>query len=1318
MEMSTAGNRVRTGVLLALSMIAPLLLAITHASPALSQETSTVRVSNLGQPSVEGSRGIGFSHTYAQSFCTGSGAVTLDKVRLRVRSLSAVGNAMGFTPHPAPVVTLRSDSSGRPGGVLQTLANPVIEVAAADKDFTSSGYALAANTVYWVVLHRPNSTGHIAFVETASDAEDSGVAPGWSIGDAYLLDTGSGLGQQMRRYDAMQMAVYASSDSPSVSFPAFPDSDCDGTVGTYELSVSENAAAGTLVGRVAADDADGDSLTYSVGGTDAAKFNSVFDLGAGTGEITVKAGASIDYESVRSYSVTVSVTDGEDATGAAELVPTADATASARIVVVDADDPGVITVAPSAAPQVESELTVSLSDPDAPVRLYRVQWARADTATGEFADLPLNPKFNADPTYTPTAADEGKFLKVTVMYVELPCSSVSSVDSRCRRQAEMTLDTAVAAAPGGTENSPATGAPGVTGTFSVGGTLTATTTGISDSDGLTSATFTYQWLADDTDISGSTGSTYAVTAADAGKAFKVRVAFTDDDGHQESLTSQAVQIAQAQVAPENDEQLTLLDDEQDEEDTTPQETSTVRVSNLGQPSVEGSRGIGFSHTYAQSFCTGSGAVTLDKVRLRVRSLSAVGNAMGFTPHPAPVVKLRSDSSGRPGGVLQTLANPVIEVAAADKDFTSSGYALAANTVYWVVLHRPNSTGHIAFVETASDAEDSGVAPGWSIGDAYLLDTGSGLGQQMRRYDAMQMAVYASSDSPSVSFPAFPDSDCDGTVGTYELSVSENAAAGTLVGRVAADDADGDSLTYSVGGTDAAKFNSVFDLGAGTGEITVKAGASIDYESVRSYSVTVSVTDGEDATGAAELVPTADATASARIVVVDADDPGVITVAPSAAPQVESELTVSLSDPDAPVRLYRVQWARADTATGEFADLPLNPKFNADPTYTPTAADEGKFLKVTVMYVELPCSSVSSVDSRCRRQAEMTLDTAVAAAPGGTENSPATGAPGVTGTFSVGGTLTATTTGISDSDGLTSATFTYQWLADDTDISGSTGSTYAVTAADAGKAFKVRVAFTDDDGHQESLTSQAVQIAQAQVAPENDEQDTTPLTATTHRVPESHDGSTAFAFELRFSEEPGGSSGFSYTTLKQHAFTVTGGVVVRAGRMEAGKNVRWKITVRPSSQADVTIVLPVTTDCTALGAICTGDSRPLSTRVELTIAPRPLTASIHGAPQSHDGSNAFTFELRFSDAPGGSSGFSYTTLQQHAFTVTGGTLNKARRLQLGKNLWWEITVQPSSNADVTIVLPVTADCAAQGAICAGDSRPLSAQVELTVPGPGG
>ena len=462
------------------------------------------------------------------------------------------------------------------------------------------------------------------------------------------------------------------------------------------------------------------------------------------------------------------------------------------------------------------------------------------------------------------------------------------------------------------------------------------------------------------------------------------------------------------------------------------------------------------------------------------------------------------------------------------------------------------------------------------------------------------------------------------------------------------------------------------------------------------------------------------------------------------------------------------------------------------TYTLVAADAGKAIKVQVSFTD---------DAGNAETLTSGASAAVTAA-----NNPATGAPTISGTARVGETLTASTTGIADTDGLTNATFTYQWLADDADIADATGSTYTLVAADAGKAIKVQVSFTDDAGNAESLTSAATTAAALP-----------PLTASAHDVPASHDGSAAFTFELHFSETP--NDGFSYKTLRDHAFTATGGEVVKARRLERGKNVRWEITVQPFGNAGVTVALPATTDCSSQGASCTGDGRKLSSALEVTVpgpeassqlsqqqnsaatgAPAitgtarvgetltanttgiadsdgltratfayqwladdaditdatgstytpaaidagkaikvqvsftddagnaetlasaataavtlpPLTASAHGVPASHDGSAAFTFELRFSEEMP----LSYKTLRDHAFTATGGEVVKARRLEKGKNLGWEITVQPSGNADVTVAFPATTDCSSQGAICTGDGRMLSNELTFTVNGPGG
>ena len=92
-------------------------------------------------------------------------------------------------------------------------------------------------------------------------------------------------------------------------------------------------------------------------------------------------------------------------------------------------------------------------------------------------------------------------------------------------------------------NSPATGGPAITGTAQVGETLTADTSGISDFDGLTNVSYSYQWISNDgtsdTDITDATGSSYTLVADDEGNTIKVRVSFTDDAGFEETLTSTA-----------------------------------------------------------------------------------------------------------------------------------------------------------------------------------------------------------------------------------------------------------------------------------------------------------------------------------------------------------------------------------------------------------------------------------------------------------------------------------------------------------------------------------------------------------------------------------------------------------------------------------------------------------------------------------------------------------------------------------------------------------------------------------------------------------
>lgn len=98
------------------------------------------------------------------------------------------------------------------------------------------------------------------------------------------------------------------------------------------------------------------------------------------------------------------------------------------------------------------------------------------------------------------------------------------------------------------QNASAAGRPTIAGTPVMGQTLTAGTAGISDPNGKEDAALAYQWLRDPgtgyTDISGATATaaTYTVVTEDVGRQIKVQVSFTDDDGFDETVTSNPVYV--------------------------------------------------------------------------------------------------------------------------------------------------------------------------------------------------------------------------------------------------------------------------------------------------------------------------------------------------------------------------------------------------------------------------------------------------------------------------------------------------------------------------------------------------------------------------------------------------------------------------------------------------------------------------------------------------------------------------------------------------------------------------------------------------------
>ena len=161
-------------------------------------------------------------------------------------------------------------------------------------------------------------------------------------------------------------------------------------------SIDENSASGANVGDpVRATDADDDTVTYSLTGTDAGSFT----INSISGQIMV--GTMLDFENKASYTVTVTATDPDNASDSI----------SVTVMVANMDEDGMVTIMPDTTPQVGMELTASLDDPDGNVVNLTWQWQK-DDGQGSYAYIPGATMMS----YTPVMADDGSRLRATAMY--------------------------------------------------------------------------------------------------------------------------------------------------------------------------------------------------------------------------------------------------------------------------------------------------------------------------------------------------------------------------------------------------------------------------------------------------------------------------------------------------------------------------------------------------------------------------------------------------------------------------------------------------------------------------------------------------------------------------------------------------------------------------------------------------------------------------------------------------------------------------------------------------------------------------------------
>ena len=622
-----------------------------------------------------------------------------------------------------------------------------------------------------------------------------------------------------------------------------------------------------------------------------------------------------------------------------------------------------------------------------------------------------------------------------------------------------------------------TGAPTIDDTSPVvGEMLTADPSGIADADGLTSRTFTWQWVrvsgGTETPIDGATAVTYTVVAADVGATLKVKATFTDDGGIEETVESAATATVEAALLP------------------------TVTVTPRTSPVSEGDPAAEFTVTR-----TGD---TTEALRVRV-SVSETGEMVSASNEGG---QTRTLPAGQSSAVISV---PTVDdgVHEADSVVTltleaDAAYELGTDATAEVTVEDDDDaplptvtvTPVTSPVVESEDAQFTVTRTGVTTGALRVRYNVIETGAMVRSGDKGAKTVDFSGDTASVTVtvPTVSDNLHEGNSRvTVTLTADAAYALGTdATARVLVKDDDDSPATGTVTVTGTAREGET--LTANTSGIADEDGGLDSAAYVYQWVRTPAGGSDADISGATSrtYVPVfADAGATLKVKVTVTDGEGheaTFTSAPTSAvaalprPSVTVVSAGDVTEGSAAVftltrtgdTAQMLDVAYAVTATGSFGVTPgagtaTFPASSA--TVQVTVATTGDGAHEAHGSVTVTLTADTGADPAYLLGAPATATAAVR----DDDNAAPTGAVTIDDTTPVvGETLTADASSLDDPDGLTSRSFTWQWLrvsgGTETEITGATAVTYTVVAADVGATLKVKASFTDDGGIEETVES--------------------------------------------------------------------------------------------------------------------------------------------------------------------------------------------------------------------------------------------------------
>ena len=795
-------------------------------------------------------------------------------------------------------------------------------------------------------------------------------------------------------------------------------------------------------------------------------------------------------------------------------------------------------------------------------------------------------------------------------------------------------------------NSAATGMPGISGMGRVGYLLSATRGTIADDNGIPDA-LTYQWLRvegeNETDIPGATRRTYPVVSADQGKKVMVRVSFTDNDGYEESRTSDAYPVTGNISAPPSE----LVGGELliDNTDKSSVDVHTLRSATSAQDFA--------SHTgliaLAQGFQTGSNEAGY--------ILSSIGLDLSSNETGPAYLELHRDSPTGPK--VAVFGSSEISAAGVYEFIPTSSTRLMADTEYWAVLDQDTFTTLEVSWSVTDDTGTGNAAPGWSFPSPPEIR--SLLAAYTSQSSGTRMLMHVKGISLKSAATGVP-------------TIAGMALVGETLTADRTEIADENGLPDAESGY---SYQWIRVSGASETEIGGATGSTYllaDTDGDKQVKVRVSFTDrrGSSETRTSSPYP-ADG-------VIQAPATGSPAISGTAA--VRETLTATLGTiadgnglPSGTFPAgYSLQWVRVD-ADGNSNALDIDGATRA--TYRLGNADQGKRVKLRVSFADArgnPETVISPAYPETGTIGAATFTTPTFSGTCDSEDADQIWCATVTvgnfysgfehrwrngrysetvdatsehergyrrnGCFALTGPDDPTAVqdrarsdmcyGTIDDDSFTTGGDSYRiegvyyFPKDDVlrvaftseiDVEALAGTTFAIAGADyaphgGGRTREIdwRARLGDDPAWEVGATFKVAltRLAQQQGTGARGEGPTVAL----RDPPEEHDGENPFKLLVEFSAAP---SGLAPKRDAASVLEVEGGTVDGAKPATKDANAPWEVTIEPEGDADVTVRVPVRA-CDEPGAVCMGE-RPLAEEAEVTVPGPDTLAAACSAPRS-------------------------------------------------------------------------------------------------------